>query len=68
MFSHINTCLAYGDSTGQVGVCDVSSGSQHFKCILAHEGIISSLAYTTCGRLLFSGGNDCKGNKVKLIL
>ena len=67
MFSHINTYLAYGDSTGQVGITDISSGTQHFKSIVAHEGIILSLAYTMCGQLLLSGGNDCKGNEVKLM-
>ena len=58
MFSRINTRLAIGDSTGQVHVIDVSChcGSQQLK-YAAHEGIISSLAYTACGQL-FSGGND----------
>lgn len=61
MFSRINTCLAIGDSTGQVHVIDVSCGSQQLK-YAAHEDIVSSLAYTASGQLLFSGGNDCKGN------
>ena len=61
-FSRINTSLVIGDSNSQVGEIDVSSGSQQFKYVMAHEGIISSLAYTACGQLLFSGGNDCKGN------
>ena len=63
MFSRINTCLAIGDSTGQVHVIDVSCGSQRLK-YAAHEDIVSSLAYTACGQLLFSGGNDCKGNNL----
>ena len=60
MFSCINTCLAIGDSTGQVHVIDVSCGSQRLK----YADIVSSLAYTACGQLLFSGGNDCKGNNL----
>ena len=64
MFSRIESGLTYGDSTGQMGVTDVSSGNQHF--ILAHKGLISSLTYTVCGRLLLSSGTDCKGNEVKV--
>lgn len=63
-FFRIDTYLTYGDSTGQVGIMDVLSGSQQFKCIMAHDGNISSMAHTPCGRLLISGGNDCKGNEV----
>jgi hypothetical protein len=58
-FAHVNTYLAYGDSTGQLGVLDTASGNQHFKCVMGHTGSnISSLAYTTCGRLLISGGGQ----------
>ena len=63
-FSHIDSCFAYGDSTGQIGIIDVSSGTQH--SFVAHEGPISSLAYTSCGQLLLSGGKDCKSNEVNI--
>ena len=57
-FAYVNTYLAYGDSTGQIGVLDTVSGNQHFKRVIGHRGSASSLAYTTCGQLLVSSGGQ----------
>ena len=57
-FAHVNTHLAYGDSTGQIGVLDTASGNQRFKCVIGHTESTSSLAYTICGQLLISGGGQ----------
>ena len=45
--------------TGDIGTIDFSTGKQQH--LLGHTGSVLSLAYTSCGRLLVSGGSDCKG-------
>lgn len=53
--------LAYGNNAGDVGTIDFSTGKQQLKHLAGHTGSVLSLAYTSCGKLLVSGGSDCEG-------